>query len=70
MTPITAARKEIKMEFEEKDKMIVQTTEQDQIISKEQEEGSASVEVGDLVTTSPLMNKKKMMQGIKQMGKI
>ena len=70
MTPITAARKEIKMEFEEKDKMIVQTTEQDQIISKEQEEGSASVEVGDLVTSSPLMNKKKMMQGIKQMGKI
>lgn len=58
------------MEFEEKDKMIVQTTEQDQIISKEQEEGSASVEVGDLVTSSPLMNKKKMMQGIKQMGKI
>lgn len=70
MTPITVARKEIKMEFEEKDKMIVQTTEQDQIISKEQEEGSASVEVGDLVTSSPLMNKKKMMQGIKQMGKI
>ena len=62
ITPINAARKEIKMEFEEKDK----TTEQietDQIISEEQEKGE--LDEGFLATSSPLMNKKKMMQEIK-----